>query len=65
VPGRGGRPKSRKGALVDKGEFERMRDEYYGYRGWDAASGLQTISKLEGLDLRDVAQDLKKRKLAV
>ena len=64
VPGEEGKVISRKGAVVDKGEFERMRDEYYGYRGWDSATGLQTISKLEDLDLRDVAQYLQKRKLA-
>ena len=65
VPGRGGEAISRKGAVVDKEGFERMREEYYLCRGWDPATGLQTISKLEDLDLRDVAEDLRKRELAV
>ena len=42
-----------------------MRDEYYGYRGWDIASGLQTTSKLNELDLKDVAEVLKPLGLAV
>jgi aldehyde:ferredoxin oxidoreductase len=48
----------RKGSIVDRAEFERMKDEYYHLRQWDIATGLQTTAKLEQLGLRGVAQDL-------
>ena len=54
---------SRKGAVLDREKFEAMKDEYYRLRGWDVATGLQTAEMLEGLDLEDVATDLKKRGL--
>ena len=38
--------------------FETVLDEYYQWRGWDVKSGLQTRSKLEELDLNDVADVL-------
>jgi aldehyde:ferredoxin oxidoreductase len=63
VPGKGGELTSRKGATVDRGQFEKMKDEYYGLRGWDAATGLQTRASLEKLDLKDVADDLERRGL--
>jgi aldehyde:ferredoxin oxidoreductase len=63
VPGKGGEPLSRQGQVVDKDEFERMKDEYYGLRGWDVAVGLQKKSKLEELGLGYIAEDLAKRKL--
>ena len=40
-----------------------MLDEYYDYRGWDKASGLQTRAKLEELGLKDVAEVLAKEKV--
>ncbi len=52
---------SRKGEVVVREEFEKMKDEYYGLRGWDAASGLQTRAALTGLQLEDVADDLEQR----
>jgi len=52
---------SRKGAVVDREEFERMKDEYYRLRQWDVATGLQTRTKLEELGLSDVARDLGER----
>ena len=42
-----------------------MKDEYYQLRQWDVATGLQTRTKLEELGLKDVAEDLEKRGLAV
>jgi len=63
VPGKNGEVISRKGEVVDRTEFERMKDEYYQLRGWDAATGLQTRKKLEELGLNEVAQDLEQRKL--
>ena len=63
VPGKDGEAISRKGAVVDRKEFEKMKDEYYQLRGWDVATGLQTRAELEELGLPDVAQDLGERGL--
>ena len=63
VPDGNGKPVSRVGAVVDRRQFERMKDEYYSLRGWDVATGLQTRPKLEGLGLADVADDLERRGL--
>ena len=38
--------------------FEPVLDEYYQWRGWDVKSGLQTRTKLEELDLGEVADVL-------
>ncbi len=58
VPGENGEGFSRKGMTVDRDEFEKMKGEYYGIRGWDVESGLQTRKSLEDLDLKDVADGL-------
>jgi aldehyde:ferredoxin oxidoreductase len=63
VPDKNGEPVSRRGAVVDRQEFERMKDEYYAIRGWNAATGLQTRQTLEGLGLKDVADDMERRGL--
>jgi aldehyde:ferredoxin oxidoreductase len=63
VPGKGGEVVSRKGAVVDREEFERMKSEYYQLRQWDVATGLQTRAKLEELGLKDIAEDLEQRGL--
>ncbi len=63
VPGRNGEMISRKGAVVDRKQFEKMKDEYYHLRGWDVATGLQTKAQLEELGLGDVAQEMEKRNL--
>jgi aldehyde:ferredoxin oxidoreductase len=63
VPGPQGEIVSRMGATVDRAAFEKMKDEYYGLRHWDVATGLQTRGKLEDLDLGDVARDLQQRGL--
>ncbi|MDM7999538.1 MAG: aldehyde ferredoxin oxidoreductase N-terminal domain-containing protein [Dehalococcoidia bacterium] len=63
VPDREGKPVSRVGAVVDRQEFERMKDEYYAIRGWNSLTGLQTRRTLEGLGLKDVADDLEHRGL--
>ncbi len=65
APGKDGEITSRVGVVVDRAEFERMKDEYYELRGWDVASGLQTRKKLEELDLPEVAQALGGKRLAV
>jgi aldehyde:ferredoxin oxidoreductase len=63
MPGKNGEIISRVGAVVEKEKFEQMKTEYYGYRGWDAASGLPMKAKLEELQLKDIAADLHKRGL--
>jgi aldehyde:ferredoxin oxidoreductase len=65
LPGEGGKPITRKEAVVDKDKFNGMRAEYYSLRGWDVGSGLQTVSKLRQLGLNDVAKDLAQRDLVV
>ncbi len=54
---------SRKGAVIDREGFERIKDEYYQLRKWDVASGLQTRMMLQGLELTEVAEDLERRGL--
>jgi len=63
VPGKNGEVVSRKGAKVDRADFENLKNEYYGLRGWDIESGLPTEKKLHELGLNDVAADLKSRDL--
>jgi aldehyde:ferredoxin oxidoreductase len=62
-PAEGDAVVSKKGAVLDRDRFERLKDEYYALREWDVATGLQTRSGLEGLDLGDVADDLAERGL--
>lgn len=61
VLGGDGQAASRQGAVVERAEFEKMKDEYYALRGWDVESGLQTRAGLEKLGLKDVADDLEGR----
>jgi aldehyde:ferredoxin oxidoreductase len=65
VPGNSGFVISKKGEVVNRERFEKMKDEYYQLRGWDAASGLQTRAKLEELELQDIVDDLVRRELVV
>ena len=65
VPGKNGAVFSRKGMVLDRKAFEQMKDEYYAYRGWDVASGLQTRTKLDELGLSDVADGLATQNLVV
>ena len=65
APGKDGETISRKGAVVNREQFERMKDEYYELRGWDVATGLQNKAKLRDLGLGEVADDLGNRGLAV
>ena len=39
------------GAVLDRGKFEQMKDEYYEKRGWDKTTGLPTPEKLDELEL--------------
>jgi aldehyde:ferredoxin oxidoreductase len=63
VPGKGGEIISKIGTVVDRNDFEKLKDEYYEIRGWDVASGLPTAAKLTELGLSDIAQDLGQREL--
>ncbi len=63
VPGENGEAFSRKGMTVDRDEFEKMKGEFYGIRGWDVESGLQTRKSLEDLDLKEVADGLEEANL--
>lgn len=56
--------KSRKGAVVERAEFEELKNEYYALRGWDISTGLPTGDRLKKLQLADVADDLVKRGLS-
>ena len=58
VPGKNGEPFSRRGLIMERESFEKMKSEYYELRGWDAASGLQTRDRLQELGLSDIANEL-------
>jgi len=63
APGKDGEIISRKGAVVDRTQFEQMKSDFYGLRGWDPGTGLQTKAKLQELDLADIARGLAERGL--
>jgi aldehyde:ferredoxin oxidoreductase len=63
VPGKDGKPYSRKGMVVDREKFEEMKDEFYKLRGWDVKTGYQTRAKLQELGLDDVADTLQSQGL--
>ncbi len=63
VPGKDGEVTSKVGTVVDRDDFEKLKDEYYELRGWDVDSGLPTETKLTELGLQDIAADLKGRGL--
>jgi aldehyde:ferredoxin oxidoreductase len=63
VPGPGSEVISHKGAVLDRGDFEKMKDDYYALRQWDVSTGLQTRANLVDLDLPEVADDLEHRGL--
>jgi aldehyde:ferredoxin oxidoreductase len=58
VPGKNGAVGSRKGMVIDRGEFEKMKDEFYRLRGWDVATGIPTMETLRKLQLGDLAGGL-------
>ena len=63
LPGTGDEIISRKGRTLDRKEFEKMKDEYYSFRGWDVATGLQTRKKLEELRMGNICTELEKQGL--
>jgi aldehyde:ferredoxin oxidoreductase len=44
--------------VANKQKFETMRDEFYRLRGWDPNTGVPTESKLNELELHDIADEL-------
>lgn len=51
------------GQVIEKAGFDQMLDDFYKFRGWDAATGVPTRRTLVELNLEDVADDLEKRGL--
>jgi aldehyde:ferredoxin oxidoreductase len=49
------------GFVIKKSNFNKMLDDYYECRGWEMESGVPTRETLEKLDLKDVADDLKRQ----
>ncbi len=52
---------SRKGKVLERNDFEKMKDEYYLLRGWNVESGYPEPAKLEKLGLGDVAECLQEK----
>ncbi|MFH1929459.1 MAG: aldehyde ferredoxin oxidoreductase N-terminal domain-containing protein [Chloroflexota bacterium] len=48
------------GHTIDRQAFSGAMDRYYQLRGWDLETGVPTRAKLEGLDLKDVADELER-----
>jgi len=63
VPGPEGETFARKGMVVDPGQFEEMKNEYYAIRGWDVRTGLQKRARLDELGLGYVAGELDRQGL--
>lgn len=61
LPGKGDAVISRKGKSLIRSDFERMLQEYYRLRGWDAATGFFTGEKLIELGLRDLMPSLREK----
>jgi aldehyde:ferredoxin oxidoreductase len=60
TPGKDGRTISRKGMVIEKDQFEKMKDEFYDIRGWDIGTGLQKRTTLDKLGLEDVAETMER-----
>jgi aldehyde:ferredoxin oxidoreductase len=56
LPGAGDEVISVKGKALKREGFARMLNEYYGLRGWDAATGFFKKKTLEELDLADLIE---------
>ena len=46
------------GQVLSLDKFNNYLDAYYGFRGWDKATGIPTREKLEALGLSSVADDI-------
>lgn len=47
-----------KGRLIQKDKWEKLKDEYYGERGWDRQTAIPSEKKLRELGLGDLIKDL-------
>jgi aldehyde:ferredoxin oxidoreductase len=65
VPGPTEEPVSVKGNVLDRGEFEAMRKEFYELRDWDPESGLQKADLLKRLAMPDVIKELQEKGLVI
>ena len=65
VPDKDGNFVTRNDVVVERDEFEKMKDEYYTLRGWDVKTGLQSTPGLKRLELDDISDQLKKTNRAV
>ena len=54
IPGEGTVVLNRKGQVLDREVFEKMRDEFYRLRGWDPETGYPGAKKLHELGLLDL-----------
>ncbi len=63
IPGKDGQTFSRKGMVMERDQFEKMKDEFYDIRGWDIGTGLQKKATMDKLGLEDVAETLNKAEL--
>jgi|TARA_B100001964_G_scaffold87824_1_gene98889 aldehyde:ferredoxin oxidoreductase len=48
----------RRGNPIDRVAWEKVKDDFYSYMGWDPKTGIPTRARLESLDLKDVADTL-------
>jgi aldehyde:ferredoxin oxidoreductase len=60
MPGPDNKLISRLGKVLDRDEFEKMKDNYYQLRGWDIDTGFPTGERLRALGLGDIIHDLEK-----
>jgi aldehyde:ferredoxin oxidoreductase len=60
-PGTGDEIISRSGKVLERADFEKMKDEYYSFRGWDVGTGLQNKDRLNDLKLSFVTDELEKK----
>jgi aldehyde:ferredoxin oxidoreductase len=47
------------GMVITEEALEKMKDEYYGVRGWDLKTGIPTPDRLLQLDLPDLAEEMR------
>jgi aldehyde:ferredoxin oxidoreductase len=65
IPGPNGKVISKIGTVVKRDDFEKLKTDFYGLRGWDVTTGYPTKATLTDYGLADVAADLEKRNLTV
>ena len=58
IPGPGDEVLSRKGQVLDRDAYEKMREEFYALRGWNPDTGFQETQTLEYLNLKDIIADI-------